>query len=940
MVSQKPKPNPEVIDVEKVCKQEPEDGIKKEPKREPGINTPTPGTSGIDPLEFERMRAQLERLTNLIGEDKLVTTTKKEPEEVGPATGNTNTEHETVESRNRDTDEVIQTLEDHCAKMQEDSQNSEPQNPKESVEDSGTEEKETQEDSQNSEPQNTKEPVEDSGTEEKEDPGNSGIEDVASSSQEDEIVVDPTNLIIDENSTQDEATKSQQSEADKSNNNEEPPKTPLITATRHTVTNKTDRKILIHKAPVPFPARGNLMDNPRTNTFVTEAMTTIIPDNLPGDAIVHASLKNDQENNQKVATLVLELKSAVLHDQIMRKVRDWYANDSIRFSKKWRFYITDYPQGTQKRTPSKDKEKKDRKRHRSTSSSKQTRGAPEPNTSKESRGESKAERDAREKEKIKIYKEQQEAKRAKIAHQDKETQNLIDRQAFGYKTKAPGAEDKKDHKSKGNGSPKPGPSGRKDNKKDQRSQRGSSKGTSKSLWDSPDALNALARGTTKPRTPKKKQDSPKAVTSTPMPGAPKIDPNVSTDVLEEPALSVTKRVPTDREENDLEFSTRDVSNMDMAMTVEVENDLCTQPETVQPHSQQITEPEQESRNKQKEEHMRRIDTVRRWALNPDNEDLRNNLRTQTLEPTDLRNRLGDLRRKIRRKSFGPADLRNSVLNRSQDLRGQMRPRRNRSAPAGRHRTQDEALEEVRLLEQSIVQETSHLDSRIAATIKKMRVISDRIKNWDTTSEKDHDNNITSASDSYDSKLESEGEVEPSEDEMLNVKFSDPEPETQRPVSSRVSKGEKKNISPIKFPSNSPSKNDEDVPLSRTIPRGAPATGDLRERIGGVTSPDPFNRGPVRERTNMFSPPRLQSGTPEIWNLGQRPANNYSNQITPWLQENDHRVNQDTPHHSRNFIEHQHTSREEGTMTDHGPGATSQEEDADTSEPNRNRKKHY
>ena len=65
-VSKKPKPTPEVVDIENVCKQEQTDEIKKEPKQEPGTNTPTPGTSGIDPLEFERMRAQLERLTNLI----------------------------------------------------------------------------------------------------------------------------------------------------------------------------------------------------------------------------------------------------------------------------------------------------------------------------------------------------------------------------------------------------------------------------------------------------------------------------------------------------------------------------------------------------------------------------------------------------------------------------------------------------------------------------------------------------------------------------------------------------------------------------------------------------------------------------------------------------------------------------------------------------------
>ena len=271
-VPQKVRPTPEVVDIENVCKQEQSDGIKKEPKQEPGTGTPTPSTSGIDPLEFEKVKAQLAHLTNLLKEKEKKTPgvpiTKKEPEEEGPAPNNgaalVDTEVSTPEEITEgpeaepaatgtkepqsDTDEVIQTLEDHCAKMQVDPKITEPHSPQESAEDSGTEDKE-----------------------------NSGIENVVSSGQEDEIVVDPSNMNIDDIGNPDEATENQQSDADKSNNNEEQVKLSLDASNRHPVTNRNERKILIHKAPVPFPASGNLMEYPRTNTYVTEALTTIVP---------------------------------------------------------------------------------------------------------------------------------------------------------------------------------------------------------------------------------------------------------------------------------------------------------------------------------------------------------------------------------------------------------------------------------------------------------------------------------------------------------------------------------------------------------------------------------------------------------------------------------------------------------------------------------------
>ena len=212
------------------------------------------------------------------------------------------------------------------------------------------------------------------------------------------------------------------------------------------------------------------------------------------------------------------------------------------------------------------------------------------------------------------------------------------------------------------------------------------------------------------------------------------------------------------------------------------------------------------------------------------------------------------------------------------------------------------------------------------------MIENKIKNWDTRSEKDHDQNITSASDSFDSNLESEGEVRPTEEEMLNVKYSD-----QRPESPKANKGKKKDISPVKFPSNTPTKNDEDVPLSRMIPRNAPVVRDLRHQIEGATSPDPFNRRPIRERINREysprrnSPPRHQNERPrrpqDVWMpflQEQRPENNYRNLIDPWMQPTNNRANFDTEHHSRNFIERQYTSRDESTMTNQGPETPDQE----------------
>ena len=931
-IPQKPKPAPEIIDVESTQNQ-----VKIEPKPEPGVTE-------NDPQDLEGMRAHIQHLTNLL---KLQTekqaneavVTKKEPEEDTPVPCKRETgeeeEPKTTEPQS-DTDEVIQNLENYCAN-------------------NDTENQQT--------PKTNKEAQAESAQSKDSEEENSGIETRESSSQEDEIVVDPTTLTIDEG----EAPVNSTEATDASNNNATQPK-PTETQSKaapvqakcNRATNEPDRKVIVYDVPITFPAGGNLMEYPRTSVFITEALTTTMQDVLPGNAIVHASLRHQMVPGQSTAAVVVELISPGYHDEVVRRIRKWYANEKTPRKEKYRFHVTDFPQKTggaqkkskKKRKPSKEEEKPDHKRRR--------RGSREPSTSKETKSPKRDERSTKkttkppekeitkpsatdretpEEEKIRIYKERRKAIKEKLAHQDKETQNLIDRKAFGYKDRTsetgtqklqPQKHDKSKSKSapkaskepqkeKPPRSPKPGSSGKQDVKKDKERPSNSSKPSS--LWESPGALAALV--TPKPSapkpstsgTPKTTNSGPKAVTSTPMPGAPKIDPNASSDTLEnldqpDPKIASVTRV-------EAESSSLDTSKLDMAMTVEVENDLYTPPNPDNPNDE-----ETEEIGRQASAHKSRLDTVKRWAENPNDEDLRTSMRNQTIGSLDLRYRLKAIKKKSRHNS-GPADLRNSVLNRNRDLRDIMRPRRNRSTPPEVQRDNNSVLEEIKLLQQSIVQQTHHLNSNIKDTRKRLRQLENSIMNQDTKSESDHNMNLTSATESIDSDLESEGEVHPSEDELLNVKYSDERPEPSEPTKS------KKKISPIKFPTNTPSKNAEDVPLSKVIPRNAPPTRDLRHRIEGNTSPDPFNRGPIRERLNIEQPPR-QNNPPHQQNVWpsqpqtrpwmpflqeQRPENHPRNYIDPWIQPEDNRTSYDTAHHSRHFMERQYTSRDESTMTD-------------------------
>ena len=75
---------------------------------------------------------------------------------------------------------------------------------------------------------------------------------------------------------------------------------------------------------------------------------------------------------------------------------------------------------------------------------------------------------------------------------------------------------------------------------------------------------------------------------------------------------------------------------------------------------------------------------------------------------------------------------------------------------------------------------------------------------------------------------------------------------------------------------------------------------------------------------------------EVWDpfvQGQTPPSRpnydlsyYDNHISPWLDASVNRRGNEVPHHSRNFIEGQSTSRDEGTMTDWDRDNSAQDEE--------------
>ena len=210
---------------------------------------------------------------------------------------------------------------------------------------------------------------------------------------------------------------------------------------------------------------------------------------------------------------------------------------------------------------------------------------------------------------------------------------------------------------------------------------------------------------------------------------------------------------------------------------------------------------------------------------------------------------------------------------------------------------------------------------------------------------------SSSSSSSSSDSNEEGEVEPSEDELTGVRFSESEttsrtPRPGTPVTEpksnprsgttehikgdpkpgpsgtklcgpsmakkkRVHKKHTKPISPIKFPGNSPVKNDEDVPLSRLTQKSLKRP-EARDRLNSMprsTKPKlDSGRGPLRSRISCDFPPR-QIAPWLPWKKGDEPLNN------PWQPPNSSQMKWSIPHSNRPFFEGSVTTRNDGTMTD-------------------------
>ena len=210
---------------------------------------------------------------------------------------------------------------------------------------------------------------------------------------------------------------------------------------------------------------------------------------------------------------------------------------------------------------------------------------------------------------------------------------------------------------------------------------------------------------------------------------------------------------------------------------------------------------------------------------------------------------------------------------------------------------------------------------------------------------------SSSSNTSSSDSNEEGEVEPSEDELTGVRFSESDttsgaPKPGPPVTvprgnpksgptvhikgdpkpgpsgtgkygptiaknKRKHKKHTKVISPIKFPGNSPVKNDEDVPLSR-LTQNPTKRPDARDRLNTMPhSSEPkldSGRGPLRSRISCDIPPRpIAPWLP--WKKGDEPLNN------KWLPPNSSQMKWSIPHSNRPFFEGTVTTREDSTMTD-------------------------
>ena len=290
---------------------------------EPGLNPgyPIPSTSTgntMDPT-LEAIQTKFRQLSKLLyqhvskaSSNTEVTTPerskvkkeepKEEPEDPTP-------EKEPVS----DTDECIQNLQDHIASTQT---ATEPPNPQVPEAD--------QTSVPQQDPENQHQEIKDA--EHESDTGSQGIEDIISSeSSQDEVTVDPRNFDIPEEATENiiQPNKEKEKKLERNNNREKQTSLPSV-RNSNAISNRKNRKLLVHKVPVSFPVAGNLMESAESIGYVYNALQSVNAPrdlHLPADAVVNATLLNSLENNQDRATLIVELDTEDRCNQVLKNAK-------------------------------------------------------------------------------------------------------------------------------------------------------------------------------------------------------------------------------------------------------------------------------------------------------------------------------------------------------------------------------------------------------------------------------------------------------------------------------------------------------------------------------------------------------------------------------------------------------------------------------------------
>merc|ERR1712051_242446 len=245
---------------------------------------------------------------------------KEEPEDPTP-------EKEPVS----DTNECIQNLQDHIASTQT---ATEPPNPQVPEAD--------QTSVPQQDPENQHQEIKDA--EHESDTGSQGIEDIISSeSSQDEVTVDPRNFDIPEEATKNiiQPNKEKKKKLERNNNREKQTSLPSV-RNSNAMSNRKNRKLLVHKVPVSFPVAGNLMESAESIGYVYNALQSVNAPrdlHLPADAVVNATLLNSLENNQDRATLIVELDTEDRCNQVLKNAKHKREQD-----KDFAYYITPTPQ--------------------------------------------------------------------------------------------------------------------------------------------------------------------------------------------------------------------------------------------------------------------------------------------------------------------------------------------------------------------------------------------------------------------------------------------------------------------------------------------------------------------------------------------------------------------------------------------------------------------